>query len=141
MFNSHVEFHWQFLITYYGFWLVNILLRKFSTSSRKEMRIIKNKNFDEKQEKYQESKWKYKVAFFTATGIEVNHCKLWIAISFQEFAVKIVTSLKSDSHIPKKKNICFNDSPSKMMKNAFYFILKLFTFSRYLNFCLDFLAM
>ena len=40
------------------------------------MRIIKNKNFDEKQEKYQESKWKYKVAFFIATGIEVNHCKL-----------------------------------------------------------------
>ena len=28
-----------------------------------------------------------------------------------------------------------------MMKNAFYFILKLFSFSRYLNFCLDFLGM
>ena len=25
---------------------------------------------------------------------------------------------------PSKKNICFNDSPSKMMKNAFYLILK-----------------
>ena len=33
--------------------------------------------------------------------------------------------LKSDSHLPKKTLfICFNDSPSKMMKNAFYFILK-----------------
>ena len=33
--------------------------------------------------------------------------------------------LKWDSHLPKKKIIiCFNDSPSKMMKNAFYFILK-----------------
>ena len=33
--------------------------------------------------------------------------------------------LKSDSHLPKKGFfICFNDSPSKMMKNAFYFILK-----------------
>ena len=37
------------------------------------MRIIKNKNFDEKQEKYQESKWKYKVAFFTATDLKVSH--------------------------------------------------------------------
>ena len=41
------------------------------------------------QEKYQESKWKYKVAFFSAT---VNHRKSRIAISFQEFAVKIVSS-------------------------------------------------
>ena len=36
---------------------------------------MKNKNFDEKQEKCQESKWKYKVAFFTVTTLEVNHCK------------------------------------------------------------------
>ena len=42
---------------------------------------------------------------------------------------------KSDSHLPKKLFIiCFNDSPSKMMKNAFYlilkalFVLKIFTF-------------
>ena len=34
-------------------------------------------------------------------------------------------ALKLDSHLPKKNLfICFNDSPSKMMKNAFYFILK-----------------
>ena len=32
--------------------------------------------------------------------------------------------LKSDSHLQKFFFICFNDSPSKMMKNAFYFILK-----------------
>ena len=31
--------------------------------------------------------------------------------------------LKSDSHL-QKKCICFNDNPSKMMKNVFYFILK-----------------
>ena len=31
--------------------------------------------------------------------------------------------LKPDSHLPKKI-IYFNDSPLKMMKNAFYFILK-----------------
>ena len=39
------------------------------------MKIIKSRDFDEKQEKYQESKWKYKVAFFTATGLKVNHQK------------------------------------------------------------------
>ena len=33
-------------------------------------------------------------------------------------------TLKSDSHLPKKFFICFNDSPSKMIKNVFYFILK-----------------
>ena len=34
-------------------------------------------------------------------------------------------SLKSDSPLPKMKSIiCFIESPLKMMKNAFYFILK-----------------
>ena len=32
-------------------------------------------------------------------------------------------------------------SPLKKMKNAFYFTLKLFSFSRYLNFCVEFLVM
>ena len=32
--------------------------------------------------------------------------------------------LKSDPHLPKKCVICFIESPLKMMKNAFYFILK-----------------
>ena len=33
--------------------------------------------------------------------------------------------LMSDSHLPKKKKfIYFSGSPSKMMKNVFYFILK-----------------
>ena len=32
--------------------------------------------------------------------------------------------LKSGSHLPKFLFVCFNDSPSKMSKNAFYFILK-----------------
>ena len=35
-------------------------------------------------------------------------------------------SLKSDSHLPNKIIIIyFNESPLKMMKNAFYFILKI----------------
>ena len=32
--------------------------------------------------------------------------------------------LKPNSHLPKKCIICFNYSPSKMMENAFCFILK-----------------
>ena len=56
------------------------------------MKIIKNKNFDEKQEKYQKSKWEYKVAFFIVTGLKVNHRKSRIALNFQEFTVKIVIS-------------------------------------------------
>ena len=36
----------------------------------------------------------------------------------------VLDYLKSNSQLSKKKIICFNDSPSKMMKNAFYFILK-----------------
>ena len=36
-----------------------------------------------------------------------------------------LNDLKSDSHLPKKVFIiCLNDSPSKMMKKYFYFILK-----------------
>ena len=36
-----------------------------------------------------------------------------------------IFKLKLDSHLPKISfYICFNDSPLKTMKNAFYFILK-----------------
>ena len=45
--------------------------------------------------------------------------------------------LKSDSHLPKKfLFICFNESPLKMMKNVFYFILKaLFVLKIFKFFC------
>ena len=44
------------------------------------------------KKKCQENEWKYKVALFTVTGLELSHCKLQIAISFQKFAMEIVTS-------------------------------------------------
>ena len=48
--------------------------------------------------------------------------------------------LKSDPHLPKIFfDICFNDSPSKMMKNAFCFILKAHFVLKIFKFCLDFL--
>ena len=44
---------------------------------------------------------------------------------------------------PKIHIICVKESRLKMMKSAFYFILKAlqFSFSRHLNFCLGFLFM
>ena len=42
--------------------------------------------------------------------------------------------LKLDSHHPKKIFICFNESPLKMMKNAFYFILKVLFVLKILKF-------
>ena len=43
--------------------------------------------------------------------------------------------LKSDSHLPKKFfYVLLNDSHSKMMKNAFYFILKAFFVLRIFKF-------
>ena len=60
--------------------------------------------------------------------------KVYIAVIRQD--------LNSDSHLPKKKFICVTESPLKLTKNAFYFIFKaLFSLSRFLNFCLDFLVL
>ena len=42
---------WQFLITNSYFLLVNIVLRKFDTSSKEEMKWKKHKFYDEKQNK------------------------------------------------------------------------------------------
>ena len=42
---TYIQLHWQFLITYSCFWLVNILLRKCDTSTKKEMQMIKTKIF------------------------------------------------------------------------------------------------
>ena len=62
-------------------------------------------------------------------------CFIWVLLgrsfeknqSFQNvmLLVKHKKTLKSDSHIPKKNCVIyFIESPLKMMKNAFYFILK-----------------
>ena len=41
----YIQFHWQFLITNSDFWLVNILLQKFDTSSKNEMKMIKTRTY------------------------------------------------------------------------------------------------
>ena len=58
------------LITNFGFWLVNILLHNFDTSSKKETKMIKTQIFDEKQKKCQESICKHKNAFFTLNSLQ-----------------------------------------------------------------------
>ena len=40
-FKQNIQFHWQLETINSRFWLVNILLRKFDTSSKKEMKMIK----------------------------------------------------------------------------------------------------
>ena len=40
------------------------------------------------------------------------------------FLTSLVIPLKSDCYLPKFFFICFNNSPSNIMKNAFYFISK-----------------
>ena len=48
-----------------------------------------------------------------------------IFFSKQDLILCLSSVLKSDSCVPKKVCfICFNNSPLKVMKNAFYFILK-----------------
>ena len=37
----YIQFHWQFLISYPGFWLINIPLWKLDTNSKKDAKIIK----------------------------------------------------------------------------------------------------
>ena len=67
---------------------------------------------------------------------------LEISQNSQENTCARVSFLKSESQIPKKLFFsCFNESPLKMMKNTFYFILKTLPFSKYLNFCLVILVM
>ena len=44
------------------------------------------------------------------------------------------TSLKPNSHLPEKLFICFSESSLKMMKSAFYFILKALFVLKVFNF-------
>ena len=41
----HIQFHRQFLITFYGIWLVSILLQLFDIPSKKKNEKEKNKSF------------------------------------------------------------------------------------------------
>ena len=54
------------------------------------------------------------------------------------FNIQSLLLLKVRLASPQKSYfICFNESPLKMVKNAFYFIIKAYFFSRSLDLCLD----
>ena len=60
-----------------------------------------------------------------------------------ETTISMETCLKLNRTPTFQKIVLFPSmkSPLKIIKNVFYFILKLFSFSRYLNVYLDFLVM
>ena len=51
------QFHWQILITNFGVWLVNILLQKFDTSSKKKKWKWEKQFFYENQQKKMPNKY------------------------------------------------------------------------------------
>ena len=59
-----------------------------------------------------------RVAVFSFDFVEVSRCGTLINL-IPVFSIKVGLSPSKNTFF-----ICFNDSPSKMMKNAFYFILK-----------------
>ena len=54
----------------------------------------------------------------------VSECELAIEYDLTSLKTLKSYSLEPDSGLPKKIVICFIESPLKMIKNAFYFILK-----------------
>ena len=62
---------------------------------------------------------------------ELKDCVQSFSVFHQMIALKVGLSPFKKIYV-----ICLNKSPLKMMTNAFYFIFKLFLFSRYLSFCL-----
>ena len=76
----------------------------------------------------------------SSCSIKVN---LLIEVAIRQFKMLIclwcVLSIKSAPSGLRQS--LATESPLKMMKNAFYFNGKLFSFSRYLSFCFDFLVM
>ena len=61
-----------------------------------------------------------------------NHKNL--TLNSDIYLKKLPTHLNSDSHLPKIFFICFNESPLKMLKNAFCFILKALFVLKIFNF-------
>ena len=108
--------------------------------------------------KYKSLKCKFKSEFFTVTK-RVYVCIIplgilsWSYHSFNliclmnyyschlQYIWKDIYQLKSDSHLPKKASIiCLIESPLKIMKIAFYFILKAVFVLMVLNFSHDILV-
>ena len=77
----------------------------------------------------------YKKIYFIESLLTTEFCYLFFYFSFTLFTLmnkffftgnNFLPCLKPDSHLPRKEIyiICFIESPLKVTKNAFYFILK-----------------
>ena len=54
----------------------------------------------------------------------MQHLKTFFTHAKSRFKRFLIEVLKLDSHLPETYFVNINDSSSKIMKNAFYFILK-----------------
>ena len=63
--------------------------------------------------------WRVKeIRFYASLIMKISNFLLAVTTNIY---IAIANVLKSDLHVPKKKIIiCFNDSPSKVMKNTFF---------------------
>ena len=78
---------------------------------------------------------KYKSILYNSTGLSVD----WTSREFQNQG--IVFSRKNQGTLSDLRQFLTTESPLLMIRNAFYLPWKLFLFSRYLSFRLDFLIM
>ena len=91
-----IQFRWQFENTNSRFWLVNTLLRKFETLSKKEIKMIKTQILWWKTtKKYQKSIYKHIVAFFTQTRPTEPWCNMLRTLERQR---KYICAILSDEH-------------------------------------------
>ena len=83
-------------------------------------------------------RWIFRIIF---TSINLFYYTLKICINNKRCFIRLLILIKVGLS-PSKKIcvICLIESPLKIMKNAFCFILKALFFSRYLRFCHDFLV-
>ena len=91
--------------------------------------------------------WRNPSLFYRAKFIE-NYCaKIIFDISIEKsflidlLTTNVVITVNFKGALSGLRQFLVIESPLRMMKNAFDSPQKLFSFSRYLSFCLDFLVM
>ena len=95
-------------------WISSSLQNSILIKNSIFMKYINKKDPHIKEELHQKSNLRYR-----------NIIAIIIKKNKQNYFTKYFESnIKSDSLLPKKYFICFNESHLKMMKNAFCFILK-----------------
>ena len=79
-------------------------------------------------------KFKRNLAYILLWSLILYETRIFIWWKETDLWLTLCKSLKSDSYLPKNCFICFNESPLKMMKNAFYLTLKALFFLQILKF-------